>query len=126
MRAATGVLGSLDNSAAFMGGARTRACRVETRLDACTGPRVLPRIPHNTCFDRIVFDISANPAQLNLIPYPVIVGFFLPKWLPGSTQQTICLPGGRTLERFQQAVGRDHRSDQEMNMICHNDVRAQL
>jgi len=102
--------------------ARTRACRVETHLDATTRPPILPHGFHDPSLHRIIFDITPNPIELLLIPNPLIVRFLLPKRTPSASQNPIPLPCGHALQRLHQMADTDFRQNQQMNMIRHNGV----
>jgi hypothetical protein len=113
-------------------GARTRACRVHTRVNAWVSVRVnaqprisaRPRIildPRNQAgLHRIPLDVASNAVPLLLVANPVIVRLTLPELLAGMVQQSIGLACGRSLKRFQK-MGRRYDGPQEyVNVVGHD------
>jgi len=112
-------------------GAGTRACRDGT-LPVARGrfcrarPLVLPRPSHESGFHGIVFNVTDDFFKLALVPYPVIVGFGLPKRLPGPSQDQVSLTRRATLERTKQMRRRNLRQQQRVDMVAHNHPSAQI
>ena len=127
-------------------GARTRACRIHTRVNArgcvrantracarvnpelgiCTRPLVILDPRNQPRLHGIPLDIPSNPTPLLLIANPMIVRLTLPKLLAGSVQQSIRIARRRSFERFQELGWRDQRPQEHVNMVCHDYEGPQL
>ena len=111
-------------------GARTRACRVHTPVNAkiriSTRPRIILNPRNQTRLPWIPLDIPSNTIPLSLIPHPMIVRFALPELLAGPVQQSIRLARRRTLQRFQK-MGRCYQGLQkDVNVVRHDCEGPQL
>ena len=113
-------------------GARTRACRVHTRVNAwsplriCTRPRILLHPCSQPRLYRVSLNIFRNPVPLHLISHPMIVGLALPKLFARSTQQPVCVTGRNAFQRFQQQARRYQWQQEQMNVIRHDRPRSEL
>jgi hypothetical protein len=72
---------------------------------------------HQTRFDRIVFDIGPNTAELLLIANPPVVTLCLPECFPRPSKQLIGLPGRNAFQRGCQTAWMDARCEQSVDMI---------
>ena len=72
-------------------------------------------------FHRIHFDI-ADPPKLRFIANNPIVTFFLPKRFASEPQYSIGLLRGESLPRLHQLRNRHARSDQQMDVITHDNI----
>jgi len=112
-------------------GARTRACRVHTRVNAWppsrirARPGIILRRFNQSSFHGIPFNIVRDPAPLRLIPNPMVIGFPLPKLLASSVQQPIGLTRSDSLQRFKQQAGRNRGQQKQVDMIRHDDERPE-
>jgi hypothetical protein len=113
-------------------GARTRACRVHTRVNARspflirTRPCIIFRNRNQTGLHRIPFNIGCNPAPLGFISHPMIIGLPLPKWLTGAIQQPVRFTGRSAFQRFEQQTRSNRWQHQYVNVIRHDDERSKL
>jgi hypothetical protein len=62
-------------------GARTRACRVETFLDACTRLRILFWEHDQSSVQGIVLNVYSDALEFGLVSSPVVVRLLLPEGL---------------------------------------------
>src|ERR1017187_3359771 len=119
-----------EKSGLEMCGARTRACRVDTRVDAPLAPPGRPAIlfgpGDQSRLHWIVLDIECNSLPLPLIPYPMIVRFPLPERLSGPAEQAIRFPSRVTFQRFHQPARRYLRQQQHMDMVGHHHETGKL
>jgi hypothetical protein len=112
-------------------GARTRACRVHTRVNAWspsgvrTRPQIILHPRHQPCLHWIPLNIRRDPAPLVLAAYPMIVGLALPKLLSSSTEQPVSFPRRDTLQGFQQEAGRNRRQQKHVDVVRHDDERSE-
>ena len=119
-------------SMALARGARTRACRVHTRVNAracarvnpelriCTRPFVILDPRNQPRLHRIPLNVPRNAAPLLRITNPMIVRLPLPELLAGPVQQSIGLTRRRSLERFQKLGGQDQRHQEHVNVVGHD------
>ena len=113
-------------------GARTRACRVHTRVNALTPPRIRTRpwiILHplrQPSLHRIPLNVSGDLAPLLSVSHPMIIGLPLPKLLARAMQQPVSFPRCGALQRFQQKAGSNRGQYQQMDMVRHDHPRSQL
>jgi hypothetical protein len=120
---------SRKNSSAC--GARTRACRVHTRVNAfapsrvCTRPRIVFDSRNQSSLHRIPLNVSGDLAPLGFISNPMVVRLALPKLLTRAMKQPISLPSRDALERFQQHAGRNRRQQRQVDVIGHDDERPE-
>jgi len=111
-------------------GARTRACRVHTRVNALTPfrmstrPRIILRPSNQLGLHRIPLDVGGNPVPLQIIPNPMIVGFSLPKLLTRAVQQPVGFPRRDALQSLEQQARRDPRQQEHVDVIRHDDKRS--
>ena len=76
-------------------------------------------------FHRIVLDVPPNPPKLHFVTNQVIVTFMLPK-RPTDAQHSIALQASKSLKRLHHLGHVHQRSNQQMNMIRHDNVRVKL
>ena len=113
-------------------GARTRACRVHTRVNALTPPRIRTRpwiILHplrQPSLHRIPLNVSGDLAPLLSVSHPMIIGLPLPKLVARSMQQPVRLTRRGALQRFQQKARRNRGQQQQVDMIRHDHPWSQL
>ena len=62
-----------------------------------TRPRPFLGSLHQPSTHRISLDVSHDVLKLPIIAHPVVVGFILPKRLPGGAKNAVSLPGARAL-----------------------------
>ena len=112
-------------------GARTLACRVHTRVNAwspsriCARPRVIFRLSNQARLHRIPLDVVGDPAPLDIISDPMIVGFPLPELPSCRTQQPVSFPRRDAFQRFQQQAGRNRGKQEQVDVIRHDDERPE-
>ena len=123
------------------GGARTRACRVHTRVNAgqvfarvrvqpvapfgvSARPGIILHLSYHPSLERIPFNISSNPVPFIFVPHPVIIRFAPPERFAGSPEQLISFPRSESFERLQQLTGRYLRKQQYVDMVCHDCKRS--
>ena len=113
-------------------GARTRACRVHTRVNAIlpssirTRPRIILDPLNQSSLNRIPLNIPSNLAPLAIISHPMIVGLPLPELFTRATEQPVCLTRRHALQRLQQQARRNQRQQKQVNVIRHNHPRSEL
>jgi hypothetical protein len=122
-------------------GARTRACRVHTRVNARrvfarvqpltpfwvrARPRIVLHLRHQSRLDRIPFNVSRDPVPFIFVTHPVIIRFTSPKLLSGSPQQLIRFSRGKSFERLEQFARGYQRKQQHVDMIYHDCKRSKL
>ena len=116
----------------FRCGARTRACRVHTRVNACrplrirTRPFILLDPCNQSGLNGVVLNIPGNPIPFAFISDVVIVGFPLPKLLSRPRKDTVGFSCRYAFQRLQQQTWIDQRPQQHVNVIRHNHPRAEL
>jgi hypothetical protein len=87
-----------------------------------TRPPVILRHRDQSRPHRIRLDVPANPLHLLSIPYHVIVTLLLPEGLAGQPQNLVGPLGGDALQRPQQSGNLDLRSNQQVEVIGHDDI----
>jgi hypothetical protein len=127
----------------FSRGARTRACRVHTHVNArraltnLQALQVQPPTPlrmsarplivfnplNQACRNRIPLNIPRDPAPLTFVPHPMIVRFAPPELLPSAPEQLVRFSSRKPLERLKQFARRYQRKQQHVNMVSHNRKR---
>ena len=113
-------------------GARTRACRVHTRVNAWRKFRVGTRPPivldalNQTCLQWIPLDVLYNSPILCFISHPVIIRLALPELLPSSAEEAVRRASSRSFQSLHQFVRGDQRLQKNGNVICQQNERAQL
>ena len=113
-------------------GARTRACRVHTRVNAWrkfrigTRPSIILDAVNQTCLHGIPLDVLCNSPELGFISHPVIIRLALPELLPGSAEKAIRLASSRPFQSLQQFVRGDQRLQKNVNVIGHQNERAEV
>ena len=120
-------------------GARTRACRVHTRVNArrpsgqslppfCISarPGIVLHLRHQSCLDWIPLNISSDPVPFIFVPYPVIIRFASPELLSSASQQLIRFPRRKSFERLHQFTRRYQRKQQYVDVVCHDRKRPKL
>jgi len=126
---------SRRNSSGYCG-ARTRACRVHTRVNAkqvqstapfgvSARPKVVLNLRQPSLYS-IALNVTSDPIPFILIAHPVIVGLPLPKLLTSSSQQLIRLPRRNAFEGLQQFTRRNLRNQKYVDMVGHNGKRPEL
>ena len=127
---------SRRNSSGYCG-ARTRACRVHTCVNAkqvhpiaplrvSARPSIILNLRNQPGLDWIVFNVPSNPLPLTFIPHPVIIRLPSPKLLTSSSQQLICLPRRNAFEGLKQFTRRNPRKQKHVDMVGHNGKRSEL
>ncbi len=113
-------------------GARTRACRVHTRVNAfapsriCTRPRIVFNSRNQASLHWIPLNVPGDLTPFSFITNVMIVRLALPKLLARAMQQPISLPSRDALQRFQQQARRDPRQQKHVNMIGHDHERPEM
>src|SRR5258708_5752701 len=67
-----------------------------------------------------------NPFKLGPVANESIIALFLPKRLSGEAQHFVALSGGESLERLHQLGNLYAWSDQEVNVVSHDDITVKI
>jgi hypothetical protein len=125
--------------------ARTRACRVHTRVNAGrvfarvralrqpftpfwvgARPGIVLDLCHQPRLYRIPLDVPRDPVPFTFIPHPAIVRFAPPERLSCASQQLIRFPRRKSLERLKELARRYQRKQQHVDVVCHDRKRSKL
>ena len=90
------------------------------------GPRKFLWRFDEPCLNRIHLDVARNPLKLRSVANQPIIAFDLPKRLTGKAKHPVRLPRCESLERVSQLGDLHTRSDQQVHMVRHNDIRVDL
>ena len=107
-------------------GAGTRACRAGTHPGACTGPTIRFGARRNAGFHRIVLDVAPDASEFGVVANPMVVRLGLPERRAGASQNLIRLANSHTLQGTQQSRRCDFREDKNMDVVCHQNPRAEI
>jgi hypothetical protein len=133
--------------------ARTRACRVHTRVNARrvfakvrtrhasvralrlqpltpfwvrARPGIVLHLGHQSRLDRIRFNVPGDPVPFTLVAHPMIVRFAPPELLSSASQQFVCFPRRKSFERLQQFARGYQGEQQYVDVIRHDGKRSEL
>ena len=110
-------------------GARTRACRVHTLVNASklsgpcrmsARPGIFFRFSHQPSLNRIPLNVPCNPIPFLFIPHPVIVRLSPPKRLASPSQDCVRASRSGPLQSFKQVAGGNLRKQKHVDMVRHN------
>jgi hypothetical protein len=92
------------------------------------GARPLKLLGHcrQASIHRIHLDVTSNAPNLRLIANQSIVALVLPEWLPSGAQDLVALPRCESLERLRQLGHLHEWSDQEVNVVAHDDITVEM
>ena len=113
-------------------GARTRACRVHTRVNAsdpsrvCTRPGIVLRPDNQTSLHRIPLNVIADFVPFPVIANPVIIGLALPKLRARTVKQPVCLARRGAFQRLQQHARRNRRQQKHVDMVRHDHEGSEM
>ena len=113
-------------------GARTRACRVHTRVNAFGSISDLhsttdnPHPRNQSSLHRIPLNIASDPVPFLLISHPMIVGLALPKLLARATQQPVASRAVTPFSDFSNRLGEIRGQQKQVDMIRHDHERSEM
>jgi hypothetical protein len=101
-------------------------CGQDTRVGACARPPVILRTLNQPCFNRIVPNVPPDPAHLDVVANPVLVGFPLSERVSGEPEDFISLACSSALQPAKQKGRSSLRQQQDVNVIGHQHPRPKL
>jgi len=90
------------------------------------GPAKLLRRSSQACPHRIHLNIIRNPLKFRFITNQPIIARVLRERRPGQSKHPIALTGRKSLKRLHHFANLHPGRHQEMNMICHHNVRVEM
>ena len=89
------------------------------RLPTRAGPGPALRGAHQSGRNRVVFYIVYGPLDLTRTTEVTIETLVLPKRLPGSSQDSVCVSGGRSFQPSHRHRDGGQRANQQMHVVRH-------
>jgi hypothetical protein len=90
------------------------------------GPAKLRRLGSQPRPHRIHLNIISNSFKFRLITNQPIIALVLPERLPGQSKHPIALTGRESFKRLHHPANLHQWRDQQMNVICHHNVRVEM
>ena len=78
------------------------------------------------CFYRIVFDVALDAGELGGVADPMVEGFVLPERAAGAAEKRVRCARRDAFQAVGDAGNRDHRIDEGMHVVGHDDPRVQV